>query len=64
MNQLEHIGLLGAFPGGLHNDLQRSSIGQQSNTAIVTLGQAEFVQQAVGLRQIEIDPRILVIRFV
>ena len=56
LDQLEDVGLLGLLAGGLDDQLHRPAVGQQPRAVRRALGQADLVEQRVGLVEVEASP--------
>src|SRR6202011_5179178 len=56
-NEFEHVRFFRRLAGALDDDLQLSSIGEQTGAVVVALRQAELVEQRVGA--LEVEPRPL-----
>ena len=63
-DQLQDVDLDRPLAGGMDHDLQRAPVRQQADALGVALGQADLVEQAVGLLRIEFGEELRPLRLV
>ena len=55
-DQLQYVGLVTVFAGGLNDDLHRSAIGKQSNAIVIARTKADIIKQGIGLCNVVAGP--------